>query len=111
MCVCKENPAYSATPFLGSSSRPGTVCSVNTFCPARGPTATRYVIEWPMRSSIALPVAGSKARKLLSASWTKTPAAHLSMLAPLVRRLRAVGSYTSSAVAIIQRFRPAALAR
>jgi hypothetical protein len=26
---------------LGSSSRPGTLWSENTFCPARGPTATR----------------------------------------------------------------------
>ena len=49
MPPCSEKPAYCATAFVGPSSRAGTVCKENTFCPARGPTATRYVIEWPIR--------------------------------------------------------------
>jgi hypothetical protein len=38
---CSENPAYCATPFLGSSPHAGTVRNENTFWPARGPAATR----------------------------------------------------------------------
>jgi hypothetical protein len=52
--------------------------------PARGDAAlparcestyppTRYVIEWPIRSAIGPPAAGSKARKLVSASRTNRP--------------------------------------
>ncbi len=39
------NTPYCATPFLASAARAGTVCSENTFWPARGPTATRYVLR------------------------------------------------------------------
>jgi hypothetical protein len=45
-CV-QRKPRILRDTFLASPSRAGTVCSVNTFCPARRPAATRQVIEWP----------------------------------------------------------------
>ena len=43
----QRKPGGSGYTFFYSPSGPaGTLCSVNTFCPLLGPSATRYVIEW-----------------------------------------------------------------
>src|SRR5690606_15098651 len=45
MPACSEKPEFSATSRRGASGSAGSVCSVNTFWPSRGPVAIRYVIE------------------------------------------------------------------
>ncbi|HET7608899.1 MAG TPA: hypothetical protein VFL84_09500 [Gammaproteobacteria bacterium] len=42
MPACSENPAYCATPRLGSSARAGTLCNENTLLDERG-VKNRYL--------------------------------------------------------------------
>jgi hypothetical protein len=43
--ACGENPERSAMLHRERAGSAGSVFSVNTFCPSRGPVAIRYVIE------------------------------------------------------------------
>ncbi len=52
MPACSEKPEAWATSRRGASGSAGSVCSVNTFWPSRGPAAIRYVIEAPSSALI-----------------------------------------------------------
>ena len=45
--ACSDNPATFPTWSSNGSLQSGRVCRVNTLRPACGPTAMRYVMEWP----------------------------------------------------------------
>src|SRR5690606_21424050 len=65
MPACSEKPELSATSRRAPSGSPGSVCSVNSFCPSLGPVAIRYVIEAPSRLLIGASSAGSNKIRVL----------------------------------------------
>src|SRR5690606_38640000 len=73
MPACSEKPELSATSRRGASGSAGSVCSVNTFWPSRGPVAIRYVIEAPSSALIGASSPGSNARYAFSMSRVMSP--------------------------------------
>jgi hypothetical protein len=64
-----EKPPACAAPLRPSASPcAATVCSANTFCPARGPNAIRQVMRWPISSSSDPAGTGSPLNQPYSAS-------------------------------------------
>lgn len=68
MPACSEKPELSVTSRRGRSDSANSVCSVNTFCPSRGPVAIRYVIDAPSRLLTGAFSPGSNVRNAFSMS-------------------------------------------
>lgn len=66
---CAQRQALRPAP----SPCAGPVCNVNPLCQARGPTAIRSVMEWPIRSFSETPCAASALSHALSASRSISP--------------------------------------
>src|SRR5690606_16478673 len=73
MPACSEKPELSATSRRAPSGSPGSVCSVNSFCPSLGPVAIRYVLEAPSRLLIGASSAGRNVRYAFSISRAMSP--------------------------------------